>query len=221
MCGRYTTPTEDEILEYFDLELPEPWEQNHNASPTQHLPVIRMGGDGEYKLNFMYWTLLPKRFKSKKDWKFSTFNARGEELTQKPMYKSLLDQNRCIVPMSGFYEWPVDDAGKKRQMSIYHKQAKAFLVAGLWQEWAGGEGETDLTFSIVTCTANEFMKPLHNAGKNKHRMPVILGEAESDQWLSGKRDDAIEMIQPCPDEWMAAEEVVRSKSERLNQMGLF
>ena len=43
-----------------------------------------------------------------------------------------------------------------------------FLFAGLWERWHDPQGEVVETCTILTATANELMRTLHD------RMPVIL-----------------------------------------------
>ncbi|MFZ1291244.1 MAG: SOS response-associated peptidase family protein [Melioribacteraceae bacterium] len=40
------------------------------------------------------------------------FNLRIETITAKPFWKMLFDMNRCLIPMSAFYEWKKVDTKK-------------------------------------------------------------------------------------------------------------
>src|SRR3712207_1443137 len=104
MCGRYSeTKNLAELEKRFELELEEEdYQTTYNASPGMVLPVIT-NTDPKH-LTFMKWSLLPHWAKTK-DFKFSTFNAKAEELTEKPSFRSLITTKRCLVPASGFYEW--------------------------------------------------------------------------------------------------------------------
>ena len=42
------------------------------------------------------------------------------------------------------------------------------------------------------------MAEIHNAGKNRHRMPLMLGANERAAWLSGSVDEAAALIEPYP-----------------------
>jgi putative SOS response-associated peptidase YedK len=35
----------------------------------------------------------------------ATFNARAETVATKPMFRSAFKCNRCLIPVSGYYEW--------------------------------------------------------------------------------------------------------------------
>ena len=58
------------------------------------------------------------------------------------------------------------------------KMARPFAFAGLWEFWRSPEGEEVRTCTIITCEANELVKPVHE------RMPVMLSEDDLWAWLS-------------------------------------
>ena len=52
-----------------------------------------------------------------------------------------------------------------------------FTLAGIWAEWRDPNGTVVRTCSIVTCAANERMKPYHD------RIPVILDPPALAAWI--------------------------------------
>jgi putative SOS response-associated peptidase YedK len=56
-----------------------------------------------------------------------------------------------------------------------------FTLAGIWAEWRDPNGIVVRTCSIVTCAANEQMKPYHD------RMPVILDRRRSRRGSTRRR----------------------------------
>jgi putative SOS response-associated peptidase YedK len=40
-----------------------------------------------------------------KEMKLATFNARAETVATKPMFRSAFKRNRCLIPVSSYYEW--------------------------------------------------------------------------------------------------------------------
>ncbi len=103
-------------------------------------------------------------------------NARVETLTQRPVFRSLLAANRCLVPASGYYEWRAEDRNKTAYY-IHPKSNQLFAFAGLYDVWTKPDGEELYTFTIITKDADEVMARLHN------RMPVILNGEVEDDWL--------------------------------------
>jgi putative SOS response-associated peptidase YedK len=82
-----------------------------------------------------------------------------------------------LIPASGFYEWQKQAAGPKQPFFIRPRDGELFSFAGLWERWHDPEGEQVESCTILTTTANELMRPIHE------RMPVILGPSVEEQWL--------------------------------------
>jgi len=54
----------------------------------------------------MRWGLVPRWWhKSIKEIKLATFNARAETITEKPFFREAFKRTRCLIPVSGYYEW--------------------------------------------------------------------------------------------------------------------
>ena len=70
--------------------------------------------------------------------------------------------------------------------------------AGLWETWNRGETPIE-SFAIITTQANATVQVLHE------RMPVILPPKHFAAWLAPQTDRQAlhEMLDPCPDEWLA------------------
>ena len=59
MCRRYTITETDSMGERYEVKLPDgPFGPNHNAVPSQNLPVIKEDSDGR-RLEIMRWGLIP------------------------------------------------------------------------------------------------------------------------------------------------------------------
>lgn len=107
----------------------------------------------------------------------NTLNARIETLSDKASFSPYL-ANRCLILVSGFYEWQwLDKLGKKKQKYYITAPQETFAMAGLWSLY-----DRQLTYSIVTTAANPQMALIHNS---KERMPVILSGTGEADWLAG------------------------------------
>lgn len=188
MCGRdYTTYTVEQLhARYlsrttwqwsFDDTIP-PFKPNYNTCPS-HKCLVLCVEDEKLKFKEMRWGLVPSWAKSVKDAdKYSMINAKSEEISEKRSYKNAFQKRRCIVPVSGFYEWQRNGKSKK-PFAIHLKDQSIMSLAGIWEHWKDPEGiETVDSFSIITTTANAFMSKIHN------RMPVILQENDEATWLN-------------------------------------
>jgi putative SOS response-associated peptidase YedK len=205
MCGRaYKTYTEEEL--YFQYLSKRPlnligFEPVYNLCPTQTTLVLRIA-DGERLFEEMRWQLVPN-FEPAFSTKLSTINVKSETVFESPLFGPLVVQQRCIVPISGFFEWKTD--GQKKRPFKIHLQSNAIMsVAGIWGTWRPGKPDERRSFSIMTTAANRFMREIQD------RMPVILDNTAVADWLDPEiheRKALQEILQPCPNEWLSAVEV--------------
>jgi putative SOS response-associated peptidase YedK len=139
MCGRaYETYTDEEL--YFQYLNKRPLKRLqfspfYNLCPTQNSPVLRLI-NGERQFDIMRWQLVPSREPAFST-TLSTINAKSETVFESRLYRDLVVRQRCIIPLSGFFEWKKDGLGK-RPFKM-HLQSNAIMsVAGIWDTWRPG-----------------------------------------------------------------------------------
>jgi len=75
---------------------------------------------------------------------------------------------------------------------------RLLLFAGLYEEWEPHAGQSETTFTILTCDPNEVTRPIHN------RMPVILPEAKAQEdWINPRERNPLSLkrlLVPAPDD---------------------
>jgi putative SOS response-associated peptidase YedK len=72
----------------------------------------------------MRWGLIPRWWsKSLKDAKMATFNARAETVETKPFFRDAFKRTRCLIPVSGYYEW-LARTGDRRPMGRMARQGE-------------------------------------------------------------------------------------------------
>lgn len=188
MCGRYVVTWQpDEISERFQLRrLPEGMFQtymNFNAAPTQELPVIIIDESGERVLRPMRWGLKARWSKPGDTKAPAPFNARAESVLEKPMFRNLVKNKRCLVPARGYYEWQ-NRGDHKQPFLISLPDEELIAFAGLYDEFTPqGEDEPVASYTILTTDPSEFAGQFHN------RMPVILDREDEDDWIDPTNTD--------------------------------
>jgi putative SOS response-associated peptidase YedK len=214
MCGRYVLGRVTDLSERFQLrQIPMPLDPTFNAAPTQRLPVIVIEPDGERRIVAMKWGLEPNWRRSDHSRAPEPINARAETLTERPMFRGLIAQNRCLVPATGFYEWQKTPHGKQ-PFFVHPTDQDIFAFAGLWSARPADGGSPSYSFTIITTTPNELVACLHD------RMAAILEPAAEDEWLDPDVSDAgvIErVIHPYPADRMEIYPVSRAvNNTRVN-----
>lgn len=218
MCGRFTlyAPTE-EVAALFDLPEEPILAPRYNVAPTQPVGLARMNAQTqEREWALTLWGLIPSWSKDPSIGA-RMINARSETVAEKPSFRAAFKRRRCLVPVSGFYEW--QKVGKSKQPHYITAQDGGLLaIAGLWEYWEGADGSALESCTLLTTEANEFMQPLH------HRMPVFVAPEDFDQWLgSGKDEDrnAMEnlhhLLRPAPEDLLTAYPVSTYVSNARNE----
>ena len=139
----------------------------------------------------MRWGLVPSWWsKPLKELKLATFNARAETVAEKPFFREAFKRNRCLIPVSGYYEWQDMPDGKQPWYFIARDGSPALTIAGLWDEWHDkANGETLKSCTMIITKPNDFVAEVHD------RMPVLLGEKDFEPWLSG--EVGLELLRPA------------------------
>lgn len=173
--------TLDQLADLFEIDDRPNIAANYNAAPTQDLPVVRRGKDGEPRLSQIRWGLVPHWSKDGPAGSKPLINARAETAADKPTFRAALKRRRALIPADGFYEWKKREDGPKQPYYITRTDGDPMVFAGLWERWGEGEDMID-SFAILTHEAGPDIKALH------HRSPVIVERDRFQGWLDPDSD---------------------------------
>lgn len=138
-------------------------------------------------------------------------NARAETVDTLPSYKEAFQKHRCLIPVTGFYEWRLDPSEKKKTPYKVTTDDPIFCLAGVWDYWPP---QKITSFAIITTEPNALIAQLHN------RMPVVLPPEHHPAWLDPANEDTAAlkaMLQPYPPERMAYQAYDRYVSNSRNK----
>lgn len=142
-----------------------------------------------------------------------TLNARVESLDEKPAFRGALDQGRCIIPVTGYYEFK--HFGKRAiPHFLYPRDGETLWLAGLCDRTPD---DLERTCSIVTTKANAMAASIHNkAQSDGPRMPLILDIDTAEQWLMATPASALEMARSIrtPEDHLQAHMVQPLRGDR-------
>ena len=166
MCGRYYLDFDLLESENFDSKNSIIYETNFNITPQTKVPIFI-----ENELTMATWGFFPDWIKNQKNSK-PLFNTRWETVQEKRTFKAAFKKHRCLVPISGWYEWK--NVNDEKQPYFFYKQNELLKAAGLY--WLRSSG--DIEFSIITKEAEDNLLTIHN------RTPLILNNDSQKVWTS-------------------------------------
>jgi len=184
MCGRVVSSLpRDFLAEHFSAEevagpeLP----PSYNAAPGAMLYVLAEGRGGRH-VGTMRWGLVPP-WADSPDRGPRPINARAETLLSKRAFADAMRRgHRCLVPVSGFFEFMPTPEGKQPYL-LTARDGFPLAMAGLWSRWSRPDAEPVVTFTIITTAANNDVAPIHD------RMPALVRRVDWGSWLDRRSRD--------------------------------
>jgi len=198
MCGRFVGAFSAELLmeeiaealvatdKTFDASIDNTlFAANYNTAPTHTVPILRHE-ETVVVIDSMQWGLVPTWSKDPNVGS-KMINARSETITEKPSFRQSVPGRRCIVPMSGFYEWDRTDPKRKVPYFVTREDGRLMLVAGIWTHSPALEGRH--TFSLITRESVDDLSHIHS------RSPVELYADDALEWMCNPIPP-LELFQP-------------------------
>jgi putative SOS response-associated peptidase YedK len=164
---------------------------NYNVAPTTDIAVMvsrhsEPDDEPTRRLRLMRWGLVPPWVKAGPDRHPEgkgplLINARADKVTTSPAFRSSAKVKRCLVPMTGWYEWRANAAGSKPRKTpffITPGDDELICMAGLWSVWKpDNQAPPLLSCTIVTTDAVGPLAEIHD------RMPLVVDGRDWDRWL--------------------------------------
>jgi putative SOS response-associated peptidase YedK len=177
VCGRFnvqSAPLARWLLDVLGVTYTGP--DNFNAAPTETIAVVRAGPLHDLEIARLRWWLTP-HWSKEQSTRYSMFNARRETLASSPAFRDPFRRHRCVVPVSGFYEWSGKAPAKVPWYIRPHAEA-GLLLAGIWDRWIDpADGAARDSFAVVTTEAHPAMRFVHS------RQPVMLAAEAARRWI--------------------------------------
>jgi putative SOS response-associated peptidase YedK len=164
---------------------------NYNVCPTVQIPVVTSDGDAR-RLRPMRWGFVPHWYEKPNGGPL-LINARAETIAEKSAFRAACRARRCLIPVTGFYEWTRDGKTTPLPWFVQRCDGAPLVMAGIWQDWERGD-EALTTCAIVTTSANKAMARIH------HRIPVILSQQDWSLWLGESGKGAALLMKSAPED---------------------
>ncbi|HYF15380.1 MAG TPA: SOS response-associated peptidase [Phycisphaerales bacterium] len=165
-----------------------------NFKPSERGPVLKRGQSGPIMPATMTWGFHAN----------GASCARSESIGEVRLWRRAADSNRCIVPVSGFYEWSKWDG-----QAWYFKPAGGDGVLGIAGLWEPASGDAPDAYAVLTTAPNAVIRGVHD------RMPLILPPSHWSAWMSDKPlDNVADLLRVPPDDLLTGYTVSRTKLAR-------
>ena len=108
------------------------------------------------------------------------FNTRMETAQEREMFAGSVNDRRCLVPASLYYEWKKIDPKRKERYAFRAEDGSPLYMAGLYIRTS--DQYRLPCFTILTQDAEKAIRDLHP------RMPVLVPYSRAEEWLSPDTD---------------------------------
>ncbi|MCW7482556.1 SOS response-associated peptidase family protein [Leptospira kanakyensis] len=107
--------------------------------------------------------------------------TQSEHILSSSFWKKYSD-NRCLIPVTAYFEWQMQPNGKKHKFKIEFKDKNSYFA----RIFGSKSDSMQNLVTFITQVANEKTAEIHNSGDNKHRQPVVIQKENQNQWLNSK-----------------------------------
>lgn len=187
MCGRieYVVHSREQLEGHYGVTIVHGHTEKgfinaqYNLPPSAVTPVLTEENNEELVLG--HWGYRPTWAKEHGKAK-EVNNARAETVFEKPYFKSSIQTRRCLIPVTGFFEWKSE--GKTKTPFRFHMNGEIFSLGGLYSIVLDKDGNEVPHYAIITTEAASIMAPVHD------RMPVIIDKEREQDWISEEIQDS-------------------------------
>lgn len=190
MCGRFALHASLEVVaeEWLGSAIPVPeWPARYNVAPGTTVPFFRCTAADEGVASTVcelgYWGFKPPWADDRAP---RPINARAENVARSNYFRSSFEKRRCVVPVSGWYEWQRTPSGKQPCYitAADSNQDQALFLAGIF---AASDEDSQVAvpwnLAIITEPVTPALAHIHD------RQPLVLDPACLTAWLDPTRMD--------------------------------
>lgn len=176
MCGRFSVSQQMNTLVSALFNTPFNTDSNSNFSPGQSAATIHATDHG-FEQHDALWGIKPNWSKKR------IINAQSESVAFKPTFQHAFNQQRCLVPCNGWFEWR-NENGKKIKYFFEHADKLPLYMAGILFQGEHSELVTLTTHPNPKCS------PFHK------RMPVLVYPENTEQFLKAPAAQLAPLLLP-------------------------
>lgn len=173
MCGRYFFDlSSNELRSYYDHVVLNATGKHirvgfNEIFPTNYIVTLGLNQDSRVVPGITQWGF--QGFKPAQ----LMINARSETVEEKKTFSKPFRETRCVIPVSGFYEWD----SEKQKLLFTAENNDVFYLGGFYRVHKTGAGfETESI--IMTTKPNKSVAPIHD------RMPLIIQKDHIEKWIT-------------------------------------
>lgn len=182
MCGRMNViaaPLTAYLGEQLGIQFKT--EDNADLRPTQRVDTLMWNNDSATVQQ------IPTRWGIQPAWATKILiNAQVESAATKRTFKQAFTHSRCLIPVTGYYEWRTED-GQKTKYHFSSADGHPLFMGGLVFK-----GESHPQLVSLTIAPNDKCAEYH------HRMPFFVTTETIDYWLTSSVDQLEPLIQTLP-----------------------